>query len=644
MFKKAFSITVLLIFSALMQLSAQYLVPTTTKNKKAADLYMMAQEKIVQGRINEANGMLEEAIRKDKKFSEAYFMLAANARKVRNYTSAKILFQKVLEIKAPIEVIAGAHLNLGEISMVEGNYDQARTSLQAYLDCKPKSKANVAMATRNMANCDFAMEAMKKPLNFKAVPMPPNVNLFPNQYFPSLTADRQTIVYTIIRTPNVMVDQEDLFISHLDNGEWSKGVSISELINSKNNEGTASISGDGRVLVFTSCGRKDGFGSCDLYISKKEGGKWSKPVNMGNEVNTKEWETQPSLTTDGRTLYYVSSRKGMYGGSDIFYSTLIDSTDKWSRPVNLGKTINTTGYDVAPFIHPNGRTLYFASDARIGMGGYDMYMSTKEDTGWTAPKNLGYPLNTFNDEMSFVISGDEKKGYYSVEIKKDANINSSIYEFDIPQEIKSVYKVMVAKGKVYDAQTKKPLGAKLELMDLKTRQLVQKVASDSIEGDYLLTLTEGSEYALYVSRPGYLFKSLSFNFLNQSAFDPLTLDVYLEPIRTGASVVLNNLFFESGKYELLPKSMTELNKIVRFMTENGTTKMEISGHTDDVGKDADNMVLSNNRAKAVVDYLIQSGVKKTNLVYKGYGETKPTAPNTNDENRMLNRRIEFRVL
>lgn len=644
MFKKAFPISIILIFSAFLQLYAQYLTPTTTKNKKAAVLYYQAQEKMVQGRFNEANAMLDEAIRKDKKFSEAYFMLATNFRKARDYAAARDLFQKIIDMKAPLEITAGANMNVGEISLLEGNYTDAQKYLQAYLDLKPRSKTNVATATRNIANCEFAREAIKNPLTFKATTMSPNVNLFPNQYFPSLTADRHTIVYTIIRTPNVMVDQEDLFISNFENGEWTKGVSISELINSKNNEGTASISGDGRVLVFTSCGRKDGFGSCDLYISKKEGGKWSKPVNMGSEVNTREWETQPSLTTDGRTLYFVSSRKGIYGQSDILYSTLIDSTDKWSRPVNLGKTINTTGYDVAPFIHPNGRTLYFASDARTGMGGYDMYMSTKEDTGWTEPKNLGYPLNTYNDEMSFVISADEQKGYYSVEIKKDANINSSIYEFDIPDQIKSAYKVMVAKGVVYDAQTKKKLGAKLELLDLKTRQLVQKVASDSIDGDYLVTLTEGSEYALYVSRPGYLFKSLSFNFLNKSSFDPLTLDVYLEPIRPGASVVLNNLFFESGKYELLPKSTTELDKIVRFMSENRTTRIEISGHTDDVGKPADNIVLSNNRAKAVVDYLTRNGVKQANVVYKGYGETKPFAPNTTDENRTLNRRIEFKVL
>jgi outer membrane protein OmpA-like peptidoglycan-associated protein len=249
------------------------------------------------------------------------------------------------------------------------------------------------------------------------------------------------------------------------------------------------------------------------------------------------------------------------------------------------------------------------------------------------------------NDASVFISADSRKGFYSVYERKDMRFNKALlYEFEVPKELQEQMLSTYAKGMVYDAETKQKLGAKVELVDLKTQLVVQSTKSDSLNGDYLMVLTEGSEYALYVSKPGYLFKSIFFDYKDRKNFNPLTLDVYLDPIKAGKSVVLNNIFFATGSYALEDKSKTELDKIVSFLNLNSKVNIEFGGHTDDVGSDKDNLELSLKRAKSVYDYILAKGIPAARLKYKGYGETKPVAPNDSDENRQLNRRIEFKIL
>ncbi|MDX5443800.1 MAG: OmpA family protein, partial [Hymenobacteraceae bacterium] len=268
-----------------------------------------------------------------------------------------------------------------------------------------------------------------------------------------------------------------------------------------------------------------------------------------------------------------------------------------------------------------------------------------KDKKWEKPQNLGYPINTSADEASLFITTNSAKGYYSRQIDHpDNRFTIDLFEFEVPESWKSEETSTYAQGRVFDAETKEPLQAKVQLYDVQTDELMQQVESDPSFGDYTIVLTEGAEYALYVSADNYLMESLSFDYTNKKEFDPLTLDVYLKPIKAGASIVLNNLFFDTGKYTLEQKSKTELNKLITFMQQNKNVKIEISGHTDDVGSDQDNQVLSEKRAKSVVDYLAQNGISKDRIRYKGYGESKPVKENTSEENRRMNRRIELKVL
>lgn len=614
----------------------------TTKNKKAISYFNEAQTFTVRKLYPEAIEYLTAALKKDDEFIEAYTLLGTIYKITKNYAKAKINLQKAIDLQPNNENLNTNYFIIGDLLIKEGKYQEAKPFLQKFLTFKTSKPPYTFQAERLINNCEFAEEAMKNPVDFKPKIMDNKVNSFPDQYFPSITADGKTLIYTSLRSFS-QNDDENLVVSTLGENGWSSPVSISPNINSLNNEGTASISGDGKTIVFTSCGRKDSKGTCDLYISYKKGNDWSVPTNMGEPINTREWESQPSLSADGRTLYFVSSRRNGFGKTDIFVSNL-DEQDKWSMPKNLGPKINTPEDDVAPFIHANGKSLYFSSNGRPGMGGMDIYVSLKQDTGFTVPTNIGYPLNTSNDEQGLIISTDYQKGYYSGEAINQGKTNNLIFEFDIPKSLQNIQKTNIVKGTIFDPVTKQKLEARIELIDLKTNKLVTVVNSDPINGDYTLVLNEGSEYALYCSKKGYLFKSLSFNYTDPQKFDPVALDIQLDAAVSGSHITLNNIFFESGKFELQEKSKTELDKLVLFLKNNSLVKVEISGHTDDIGKHDDNMKLSSLRAKSVADYLIQNSIDPAMIKHIGYGETVPNHPNDSEEHRQLNRRIEFKIL
>jgi outer membrane protein OmpA-like peptidoglycan-associated protein len=506
---------------------------------------------------------------------------------------------------------------------------------------KPGSRGNGFKAHQISMSSEFAIEAIKKPLDFKPKPMADVLNQFKRQYFPVLTADQQTIIFTVNEGNR---EDENIYISTKLNGEWQRPQSISKTLNTDFKEGTCSISADGRIMIFTACDGRETYGRCDLYETHKIGEEWTEPVNLGQGVNSPMWESQPSLSADGRTLYFISDRRSGYGGRDIYVSKK-DNKGNWMPATNVGNSINTPFDEVSPFIHSNGKTLFFSSEGLPGMGGFDLYFSEQQGNLWTAPKNLGYPLNTKDDQVSLFVSADGKKAYYTFE-NVDANrqYRSVLAEFDMPPEIAPAFKSNYVKGEVFDAETHNKLQASIDLYNVKTEELVSSVSSDKVTGEYMIVLTEGSEYALYARREGYLFRSLSFDYSENKNPDPVVVNIALEKVKPGAKVVLNNIFFATGKYDLEDKSKTELDKIIEFMENNPKLKVEISGHTDDVGSDVDNMKLSVNRAKAVYDFLITAGVAKERLMSKGYGETQPSVPNDSEANRQINRRIEFKVL
>ncbi|MDF2454410.1 MAG: yiaD [Cytophagaceae bacterium] len=637
--KKLFIIPLFFLF---LSFSASAQTDLHTKNKKAIKYYALA-ESYIQGRqFDPAIEALENALKEDNQFIDAYFKLGSIYMLYAKNSIAKKYYMKGADLDTNNVKSATAYFIVGEISIKEGDYATAKKYFQYVMNVKPNNKKLTDKAPKYMETCIFAVEAMKHPVAFKPVILPNNINNSFVQAYPVVTADRKTLLYTV-RSGQKSTDDENIFTSKWENGKWATPYSISTTINTKYNEGASSMSADGKTIVFASCNRADGVGSCDIYISYKEGEEWSVPENMGKKVNAAGWDSEPSLSADGKVLYFSSERSGGYGREDIYVSYKQEN-GTWGVAKNLGPVINTEGREVSSFIHASGSTLYFSTNNRPGMGEFDIFRSDLGDTSWTTPVNVGYPINTADNDATLFITADNEKGYYSVYDKKDYNnMRSYLYEFDVPEVLKAKHKSTYAKGKVFDADTKKPLKADIELYNLATAARMQWCTSDSINGGYILVLSEGMDYAVHAGKKGYLFESIQFNYKNAKAFDPLTLDIYLKPIKKGATTKLNNIYYETNSYALDSRSTAELNKLLAFMKLNATTKLELAGHTDNVGNEADNLKLSGNRAKAVYDYLISKGADKTRLTFKGYGKSVPVADNGTEDGRAKNRRLEVKV-
>lgn len=635
-------IIICLILSALTT-SAQ--LPLATKSKKAIELYTEADNFRVRGQFTQAIGLLNQALQKDKEFVEAWYRLGIIYMTLKDFPKAIEHFEKGLALTNDIRKQKIFWYDLGESYFTVGSYDKAEKMLGDFLKAETANRPRIERARLLMSNIQFARENQQNVSAYRQRPLSDTVNAFVMQYFPVLTADQQQLIFTrrLGDGPN---DDEDLVISRKDaRGRWTSPESLSKNINSDLNEGTCTISADGRRLIFTSCVGRKGYGSCDLYQSVRIGDEWTVPENLGPNVNSAEWESQPSLSADGRTLYFVSDRRGGVGRRDIWMSQMNDKGE-WTRARNIGKPVNTVYDEISPFIHVNNRILYFASNGLVGFGGYDIFFSERDSAAaWSAPNNIGSPVNNHEDQFSLFITADGKKGYYSHEELKEAGYTrSKIFEMHIPEDKQIRYKSNYVKGVVRDRETGGPLAASIELINLETNETESLVSSDSVSGSYLIVLTQGAEYALYVSKTGYLFRSLNFNYSEARDYQPIVLDIDLERARAGTTAILQNIFFDVDKYELKEKSLTELQKILTFLKQNPSVQVEISGHTDNVGSDAYNLQLSERRAQSVYNYLVSNGVDRGRLSTKGYGSAQPIADNAIEEGRQKNRRIEFKLI
>jgi len=525
-------------------------MPLSTKNRKAIEYYTEADNFRVRGQFSQAINLLQQAIQKDKNFVEAYYRLGIVYMSLKDFPKAIEQLEKGVSLTDDIRKQRIFWYDLGESYFTIGEYEKAEETIAAFLRAETQNRQRIQHAQLLLKNIEFARENQRNASLYKQRPLSDTVNAFVMQYFPVLTADQQELIFTrrIGSGPN---EDEDLVVSRKDaRGRWTTPVSLSDNINSDLNEGTCTISADGRRLIFTSCVGRQGYGSCDLYESVKVGDTWSEPRNLGRNVNSAEWESQPALSADGRTLYFVSDRRGGVGRRDIWVSQL-DENGQWTRARNVGKPINTVYDEISPFIHANNRVLYFASNGLVGFGGYDIFFSERDTAArWSTPKNMGSPINNHEDQFSLFITADGKKGYYSHEELRDGYTRSRIFEMDIPEEDRIRYVSNYVKGVVTDRATGKPLGAAIELINLSSNETESLVHSDSVTGRYLIVLTEGSEYALYVSKQGYLFRSLNFNYSEEENFVPISLDIALDRATEGSTAVLHKIFLAVDKYDM----------------------------------------------------------------------------------------------
>ncbi|QHS57087.1 OmpA family protein [Mucilaginibacter sp. 14171R-50] len=607
----------------------------STTDREAIKQFALANQSLDEHLYDEAISQLEQAVKADSKFVEAHAQLADVLRMRRIYKPAITHFQKVIELDP--EYNRAVYLKLGDCELTAAMYEPALHHLEKYLTYPNITPQNIAYAQKLIADCKFSIKALKQPVSFVPVNMGPEINTAADEYLPVATADESTLIFT-----RKIDNNEDFYKSVKLNNNWQKAGYLSNIINtSAYNEGAQSISQDGKYLFFTGCNRPDGLGRCDIYIAQKKGNDWAKPFSLSAPVNTSGWEAQPSISADGRTLYFVSNRKGGYGGYDIWKSTLSDKG--WSEPENMGPQINTTYDEQSPFIHPDDSTFYFCSNGWPGMGGKDLFVSRLgKDGKWQKPENLGYPINSSGDENGLTLTANGSFAFFSSNNLKGFG-GYDIYTFELPPNLRPNI-VTYVKGTVADKKTKQPLEAAVEIIDLQKNIPVYQDYSSTDAGEFLATLSAGKNYGLNISREGYLFYSDNFSLIGLKDKKAFNLSVLLAPIEVGNKVVLRNIFFDTNKFELRAESKAELQKLIEFLQLNPAVKIEISGYTDDVGNTETNIALSEKRANSVYQYLSANGILATRLVYKGYGEAQPIAPNTSDENRALNRRTEFMII
>ena len=614
-------------------------------------MFEKGQSALYQSNSSEAIHCFEKAIDLDSTFIEPNIMLAEWYLDTRKPMQAKKYYYAAVAINPAF--FPQAWMELGKLELDEGNFEQAKANYQRFLQYDKRGDHRTD-ALLGVKTADFRKYALAHPVPFNPVNLGPNVNSVDDEYLPALTVDGGTLVFTrrFPRKPTTTAttaEEEDFYISQRTASGWSKAIRMAEPVNSNDNEGAQCVSQDGRVMFFTACGRRDGGGRCDIYMCTNKGDKWSRPRNLGPDVNSAAWESQPSFSIDGKTLYFSSDRKGGYGGKDIWKTVFMNG--HWTAPENLGPTINTPGDESSPYIHYDDKTLYFSSNGHAGMGGLDLFLSHCTDTGWETPTNLGYPINSTGDESGLIVAANGSTAIYASE-REGGFGGQDLYAFELPVEVRAAVTFNV-KGCVYDKKSQQKLKCFIQVFDVTREDRVKEVAevsSDAVDGSYMVSLPNSGSYAFQISADGYLFYSENFDFEVGNANAPdgkaysFSRDIALTPIEVGESIVLSNVFFAFGTSTLLEESRVDLDKVLDIMQKNPSLKVELAGHTDNIGKPADNQRLSEQRAKAVFDFLVGKGVASERLSYKGYGDTKPVADNSTEEGRAQNRRTTFTVV
>ena len=583
---------------------------------------------------------VRKALKADPRYVESWLLLGDISNLKADYSTAIEAYSKAIAINP--DFFPPAYYILANLQFREEEYAKAIVNYERYLSLGIARPAENTRVESNVKAARFRIEAMANPVDYHPVNMGPGINSSGYDFINYLSADG-TALYFTRRTPDSRQNDEDFYVSYrLGDTTWSAAVPLGPPVNTPGDEGALCLSPDGQLLFFAACSRPDGYGSCDIYFSKKQGNSWSEPKNLGPVVNSSFWESQPSFAPDGRTLYFISNRPGGIGNSDIWITRLQDD-GTWTPPENAGSNLNTPEAERSPFIHPDGSTLYFSSKGWPGMGEGDIFVSRLDDNGnWSEPENIGYPANTRADEMNLVVDNAGKYAYISSDIAGGQGLHD-IYRFLLPVAARPL-PVNYMKGVVYDSLSGQKLSARFSLTDVDNNNVIVQSESNAQTGEFLLAIPANRNYALTVEKKGYLFYSARFSLQGIHEYtEPYFRDVPLKPIVKGEITTLNNIFFETDSARLLPESTAELNKLLQLLTSNPSLSIEISGHTDNTGSGVYNNELSEKRARAVYDFLILNGIDKSRLSFMGYGDTRPIAGNDTESGKAANRRTEFKV-
>ncbi len=554
-------------------------------------------------------------------------------------------------------------------------FDTAIKYYKYYKDNLPPSKASeIDNIERSIEECKNGKELIKKPVRVFIENIGSTINGEYPDYGAVVNMDESMIFYTSRRptttggnrNPLDMMYFEDAYWSIKRNDLWLPAKNMAKPINTVGHDAVVGIAPDGQTLLIY---RDNNSG--DIYWSKQKGDKWTKPNAFPEPINSKYQESSAAFSYDGKRIFFVSNRPGGYGGKDIYYCDRMKN-GKWGKAINLGNTINSSYDEIAVFVQADGKTIYFSSEGHYGMGSFDIFKSVYENGKWSKPENLGYPINSPDPDVFFSIGasgrnayfssnreegmgdqdiykiiflGPEKNPVYSTEDPLIASNTMGFKEADIENKISmQSSQLTLLKGIVIDEITEAPIEAKIELIDNDEGEVLATFNSNSASGKYLISLPSGHNYGLSISADGYLFYSANFIIPKAEAYKEVVKDVKLQRIEIGKGIALKNIFFEYKKANLNKESKVELKRLVNLMIKYPTLRLEISGHTDNVGDEEYNQKLSLRRANAVVEYLVRNGIQSDRLVAKGYGFSKPIASNDSELGRQQNRRSEIKVI
>ena len=498
--------------------------------------------------------------------------------------------------------------------------------------------------------------------NIKMYNMGGNINSLGKEYSPVITPDTKKMYFTG-RDRDDNIGGEDVYVSFYTGNRWSIAIPLTNKINTESNEYISSISADGNTLVLFG-NYINALGRGDNFYSEKTKNGYTEVKQYPEPINSKWWDADAYLTADGKAIIFSSERPGgigeyhpkgeyhhgMYWGNTDLYVVIKDADGQWSKTaINLGPAINTPFTERTPFLHPDGKTLYFSSDGHTGLGKSDVFKSVRlNDTSWTewsSPVNLGKEINTAEEDWGYKISTDGRHAYFST-INDIGFGEEDIYYVELPEELQPVSDVVTINGKVLD-ENGNPVEATIRWEDVEAKREIGIAKTDPVTGEYFIALPTGRYYAYYADVKGFYSIVNYLDLTAAKAFEQVETNmsvISIEELKnSGKAIKIENIFFDSGKWDLKPESHEALNLLYRFMYANPEVLVEINAHTDNLGSDQFNQELSLKRAASVVEYLIQKGLESTRLLPQGLGETQPVADNGTEEGRALNRRVEFRL-
>jgi outer membrane protein OmpA-like peptidoglycan-associated protein len=607
-------------------------------NAKAVKLYEKALDMLRDDQVAGSIPVLMQSVAADTNFVDAYLSLGGALGELKKYDQSVRMYEKARSKDTAYFRMYNLPYSINLAG--QGKFAEALEAVNLFLAHPRLNDRSLKSGLYRKRSYEFALAWAAAHANNNFVFQPLNlgdsINTARPEYYPSVTVTDSVLVFTRKTTPG----REDFVQSNMQGKSFGKSKLIDGDINLETNKGALSVSQDGEWMVFAGMFPTEAHQSMDIYISYYTPQGWSEPSRMGGGINTDFYESGPTLSPDKNALYFCSNRPDGYGGLDLYVSYR-QPNGRWGNAINMGPDINSAGDEQAPFMHADNQTLYYTSSGLPGYGGSDLFLIRKNGKGeWGKPENLGYPINTIENEGSMAVSADGLTAYYASD-RADTRGSLDIYKFELRSDIRP-FRTLYVKGTVIDKNTGKPIPSSVELTDNATNMPLMKVQTDEL-GAYFITLPTGHDYTFTVNRKGYLFYSDLYELSGEHADSVYKKDIYLQPVALHAAITFRNIQFANNSYEIPSAGFIELEKLRQVLTENPTLKVEISGHTDNIGKPEDNQALSTNRAKAIVDWLVRNGVDANRLSYKGFGATQPVTSNDTEAGRAQNRRTAFTV-